>query len=76
MVTASFVTIWSLLWLHVEPFEVPPSTENKRKLTCYGHVTRSIGLAKTSCEALSQEDEREGEGDKWEDKVQEYTGLT
>ena len=48
----------------------------RRKLKWYGHVTRSLGLAKTILHGTVQEGRRRGRQRKrWEDNIKEWTGL-
>ena len=49
----------------------------KRKLTWYGHVTRSDGLAKTILQGTVPGGRRRGRQKKrWEDNIKEWTGLS
>ena len=49
---------------------------NKRKLKWYGHVSRSLGLAKTILLGTVKGGRRQGKQKKrWEDKIREWTGL-
>ena len=47
-----------------------------RKLQWYGHVSRSLGLAKTILRGTVKEGRRQSEQRKrWEDNIREWTGL-
>lgn len=53
------------------------SIVKKRKLTWYGHVTRSSGLAKTILQGTVPGGRRRGRQKKrWEDNIKEWTGLS
>ena len=61
-------TIW--------PYEDLLTSVKRRKLTWYGHVTRSSGLAKAVLQGTVQERLRRGSQRKrWEDNIKEWTGL-
>ena len=48
----------------------------RRKLKCYWHVSRSLGLAKSILQDTMKEGRRQGRQRKrWEDNVREWTGL-
>ena len=48
----------------------------QRKLKCYGHTTRSSGLAKTIMQGTVNGGRRRGRQKKrWEDNIREWTGL-
>ena len=48
----------------------------RRKLKCYGHVSRSSGLAKTILQGTVKGGRRQGRQRKrWEDNIREWTGL-
>ena len=52
------------------------TTEKKRKLKWFGHVSRSSGLAKTILQGTVQEGRRRGRQKKrWENNISEWTGL-
>ena len=48
----------------------------RRKLQWYGHVSRSLGLAKTSLQGTVKGGRRQGKQRKrWEDNIRKWTGL-
>ena len=48
----------------------------RRTLQCYGHVSRSSGLAKTILQGTVKGGRRQGRQRKrWEDDIREWTGL-
>ena len=48
----------------------------RRKLQCYGHVSRSSGLAKTILQGTVKGGKRQGgQKKRWEDNIREWTGL-
>ena len=48
----------------------------RRKLQSYGHVSRSLGLAKTILQGTVKGGRRQGRQRKrWEDNIREWTGL-
>ena len=48
----------------------------RRKLQWYGHVSRSLGLAKTILQGTVKARRRQGRQRKsWEDNIREWTGL-
>ena len=47
----------------------------RRKLQCYGHVSRSSGLAKTILRGTVKGGGRQGRQRRWDDNVRELTGL-
>ena len=48
----------------------------RRKLQWYGHVSRSLGLAKTILQGTVKGGRRRGRQRKrWEDNIREWTGL-
>ena len=52
------------------------TTEKRRKLQWYGHVSRSSGLAKTILQGTVKGGRRQGRQSKrWEDNIREWTGL-
>ena len=52
------------------------TTEKKRKLKWFGHVSRSSGLAKTILQGTVQGGRRRGRQKKrWENNISEWTGL-
>ena len=53
------------------------SIVKKRKMTWYGHVTRSTGLAKTILQGTVPGSRKRGRQKKrWEDNIKEWTGLS
>ena len=59
----------------VGPYEDLTSVK-RHKLKCYGHVTRSSGLAKTILQGTVQRGRRGSRQRKqWEDNIKEWTGL-
>ena len=58
------------------PHEDLPTTVKRRKLQRYGHVSRSLGLAKTILQGTVKGGRRQGRQRKrWEDNIREWTGL-
>ena len=52
------------------------TTEKRRKLQWYGHVSRSSGLAKTILQGTVKGGRGQGRQRKrWEDNIREWTGL-
>ena len=52
------------------------TTVKRRKLQCYGHVSRSSGLAKTILQGTVKGGRRQGrQRERWEDNIREWTGL-
>ena len=52
------------------------TTVKRRKLQWYGHVSRSLGLAKTILQGTVIGGRRQGRQRKrWEDNIREWTGL-
>ncbi|MEW8548147.1 MAG: hypothetical protein AB2693_31985, partial [Candidatus Thiodiazotropha sp.] len=47
----------------------------KRKLRCFGHVSRSSGLAKTILQGTVKEKRRGRQRKRWEDNTKEWTGM-
>ena len=48
----------------------------RRNLKWYGHVSRSLGLAKTILQGIMKGGRRQGRQKKmWEDKIREWAGL-
>ena len=48
----------------------------RRKLQWYGHVFRSLGLAKTILQGTAKRGRRQGrQRERWEDNIREWTGL-
>ena len=48
----------------------------RRKLQCYGHVSHSLGLAKTILQGTVKWGRRQGgQRKRWEDNIREWTGL-
>ena len=61
----------------IGPHEDLLTTVKRHKLKCYGHVTRSTGLAKSILEGTVQGGRRRGRQKKrWEDNIPEWTGMT
>ena len=53
------------------------TTVKRPKMKCYGHITRSSGLAKTILKGTVQGGRRRGRQKKrWEDNIPEWTGMT
>ena len=51
-------------------------TIKRLKLKWYGHISRSLGLAKTNLQGRVKEVSRQGRQRKrWEDNIREWTGL-
>ena len=60
----------------VGPHEDLLTIVKRRKLQWYGHVSRSLGLAKTILQGTVKGGRRQGRQKKrWEDNVREWTGL-
>ena len=60
----------------VGPYEELLTVVKRRKLQWYGHVTRTSGLAKTFLQGTVKGRRRRGRQRKrWEDNIQEWTGL-
>ena len=60
----------------IGPFEDLLTSVKRRKLRCYGQVTRSSGLAKTVLQGTVQGGRRRGRQRKrWEGNIGEWTGL-
>ena len=60
----------------IGPHEDLLTTEKRRKLKWYGHVSRSSGLAKTILQGTVEGGGRQGrQKKKWEDNIKEWTGL-
>ena len=60
----------------IGPHEELLTTVKRRKLQWYGHVSRSLGLAKTSLQGTVKGGRRQGRQRKrWEDNIREWTGL-
>ena len=61
----------------IGPYEDLLTLAKRRKLKCYGHVTRSSGLAKTTLQyGTVQGGRRRGKQRKrWEDSIKKWTGL-
>ena len=58
------------------PHEDLPTIENRRKLKCYGHVSRSSGLAKTILQGTVKGGRRpDRQKKRLEDNIREWTGL-
>ena len=47
----------------------------KRKLRWYGHISRSLGMAKTVLQGTMKGARRRGRQKKWEDNIKEWTGM-
>ena len=60
----------------IEPHEDLVTVLKRHKLQRYGHVSRSLGLAKTILQGTVKGGRRQGTQKKrWEDNVRERTGL-
>ena len=60
----------------IGPHEDLMTIVKRRKLHWYGHVSRSLGLAKTMLQGTVKEGRRQGRQRKrWEDNIREWTGL-
>ena len=60
----------------IGPHEDLLTIVKRRKLLCYGHVSRSSGLAKTILQGTVKGGRRQGRQRKrWEDNIKEWTGL-
>ena len=59
-----------------EPHEDLLTMVKRRKLQRYGHVSRSLGLAKIILQSRAKGGRRQGRQRKrWEDNIREWTGL-
>ena len=48
----------------------------RRKLQCFGHISRSTGLAKTILQGTVKGGRRQGtQRKRWEDNIREWTGV-
>ena len=60
----------------IGPHEDLLTIVKRGKLQCYGHVSRSSGLAKTILQGTMKVRRRQGRQKKtWEDNIREWTGL-
>ena len=60
----------------IGPHEDLLTIVKRRKLQCYGHVSRSSGLAKTILQGTVKGERRQCRQRKsWEDNIREWTGL-
>ena len=60
----------------IRPHEDILTIAKRRKLQWYGHVSRSLGLAKTILQDTVKGGRRQGRQRKrWEDNIREWTGL-
>ena len=60
----------------IGPHEDHLTIVKRRKLQWYGHVSRSLGLAKTILQGTVKGGRRRGRQRKrWEDNIREWTGL-
>ena len=60
----------------IGPHEDLLTIVKRRKLQWYGHVSRSLGLAKTILQGTVKGGRRQGrQRKKWEDNIREWTGL-
>ena len=60
----------------IGPHEDDLTIVKRRKLQWYGHVSRSLGLAKTILQGTVKWGSRQGRQRKrWEDNIREWTGL-
>ena len=58
------------------PYEDLMTSVKRRKLKCYGYVTRSSGLAKTILQGTVRGGRRrDRQRKRWEDNIKEWTGL-
>ena len=51
------------------------TTVNRSKLQWYGHVSSSLGLAKTILQGIVKGGKQGGQRKRWEDNIREWTGL-
>lgn len=71
------VEVKSRIEQSIGPYEDLLTTLKKRKLTWYGHVSRSSGMAKTFLQGTVRGGRRRGRQKKrWEDNIREWTGLS
>ena len=60
----------------IRPHEDILTIVKRCKLQCYGHVSRSSGMAKTILQGTVKGGRRQGRPRKrWEDNIREWTGL-
>ena len=60
----------------IGPHEDLLTIVKRRKLQWYGHVSRSLGLAKTILQGTVKGGRRQGgQKKRWEDNIREWTGL-
>ena len=60
----------------IGPHEDLLTTVKRRKLQWYGHVSRSLGLAKNILQGTVKGERRQGrQRKKWEGNIREWTGL-
>ena len=60
----------------IGPYADLLTTKSERKLRWYGHITRSIGLAKMILQSTVQGGRRKGrQRQRWEDNISEWTCL-
>ena len=60
----------------IGPHEDLLTTVKRRKLQWYGHVSRSLGLAKTILQGTVKGPRRQiRQRERWEDNLREWTGL-
>ena len=60
----------------IGPHEDLLTIAKRRKLQWYGHVSRSLGLAKTILQGMVKGGRRQGRQRKrWEENIREWTGL-
>ena len=60
----------------IGPHEDLLTIVKRGKLQCYGHVSRSSGLAKTILQSTEKDGRRQDRQRKrWEDNIREWTGL-
>ena len=60
----------------IGPYEDLLTSMKRRRLRCYGHVTRSFGLVKAILQGTVQGGRRRGRQRKrWEGNIKEWTGL-
>ena len=62
--------------LAIRPHEDLLTTVKRHKLQWYGHISRSLGLAKSILQGTVKGGRRQGRQRKrWEDNIREWTGL-
>ena len=72
----TFMKVRAKIQRAVGPHEDLLTIVKRRKLQWYGHVSRSLGLAKTILQGTVKGGRRQGRQRKrWEDNIREWTGL-